>query len=196
MIISNGTQIILINLSSIKYNGVMAKIINYDQNTDRYIVEMKYKNKTTKQISVKDNNILIIKKFLDDEEKIKVDNNKTDNSDNEILNNFKSYIDRQLFCMNTNDSKLIYYDFPIHFVKKYGNDKCCNEISWYLEQKLHKSCPSNVWDEPMQGIRYNIHKNIERNIWFTKDNYIRYSDNGDMCGISEGVKGICMILVK
>lgn len=48
----------------------------------------------------------------------------------------------------------------------------------------------------MQGIRYNIYKNIERNIWFTKDNYIRYSDNGDMCGISEGVKGICMILVK
>lgn len=57
MIISSGTQIILINLSSIEYNGMMAKIINYDQNTDRYIVEMKYKNKTSKQISVKDNNI-------------------------------------------------------------------------------------------------------------------------------------------
>jgi hypothetical protein len=194
MIISNGTQIILINLSSIEYNGVMAKIINYDSNTNRYVVEMKYKNKSKKQISVKDNNILIIKKFLDDKEQIKEDKN--DNNENELISNFKSYINSQLIFMNSNDSKLIYYDLPIHFVKKYGNDKCCNEISWYLEQKLHKSCSSNVWENAMDGTRYNVYRNIEKNKWFTIDNYIRYSNNGDMCGNSEGVKGICMILVK
>jgi len=48
----------------------------------------------------------------------------------------------------------------------------------------------------MDGTRYNVCRNIEKNKWFTIDNYIRYSNNGDMCGNSEGVKGICMILVK
>jgi hypothetical protein len=184
MEILKDTQIILFNLNNFELNGVLGIINKYNKITGRYIVNIKTKEGQIKELSIKNENILVVKKYY--EKLVSMNNPENILLQNSLVKDFIMYINTKLTKMDKGVKLLL--DYKISEYKR--NTENLYTLERYLKEQLGRN-----------PIYYHGSANIYNYSELTAKLYMPYDKSGSNIGPSCNgsildAEGILMYLYK
>ena len=194
MELQKDTKIILFNLQSLELNGLLGIINKYNKINKRYVINVKTKDGEVKELSIKTENILVVKEYYENLISKHKHNPENPLLENSLVKDFIIYINSNIRQMDKGVRLLI--DYKISKYKQNRENLCA--LEWYLQTKLTKYPIYNVWINNDEWFNINIHNITDK---ITETSYLSYKENGDMCGVNggdslSGAIGILLYLYK